>query len=274
MQTSTNRLLNLTARVVWCCAFCVAGGCGTSDFAAPLTDITSPDSRSSSQVHVVRAGESLYTISMIFDLDYRNVATANNLRDPFVVYPGQRLIIPVLTGGASTTKGKTTVQAPVNDIARAPKPTPKAKPQQSTSRPRPKPPKPASPPRVASDATQGLRWRSPTAGRVVTTFKASGQKGIDIEGKRGQSVVASAAGKVVYSGSGLRGYGKLIIIKHNKRFLSAYAHNDNLLVKEGAIVKAGQQIARMGRSSDGRTVLHFEIRHDGKPVDPARYLPK
>ena len=106
------------------------------------------------------------------------------------------------------------------------------------------------------------------------SFKGSGNKGIDISGELGHPVRAAAAGKVVYSGGGLIGFGELIIIKHNKRYLSAYGHNNKLLVKQGAIVKLGQHIANMGRSGTDIIKLHFEIRRDGKPVDPIRYLPK
>jgi lipoprotein NlpD len=119
-----------------------------------------------------------------------------------------------------------------------------------------------------------LEWGIPTSGKVVAGFSESdNRKGVDIVGQRGQPVVASAAGKVVYSGSGLRGYGKLIIIKHNKTYLSAYAHNDQILVKEGQSVTKGQKIAEMGNTDASQVELHFEIRRLGKPVDPAQYLP-
>jgi lipoprotein NlpD len=119
-----------------------------------------------------------------------------------------------------------------------------------------------------------LEWGMPTSGKVVAGFSESeNRKGVDIAGQRGQAVVASAAGKVVYSGSGLRGYGKLIIIKHNKTYLSAYAHNDQILVKEGQNVNKGQKIAEMGNTDAPQVGLHFEIRRLGKPVDPAQYLP-
>jgi lipoprotein NlpD len=118
------------------------------------------------------------------------------------------------------------------------------------------------------------RWRWPAKGKVVTSFSRSGGKGIDIAGKFGQVIVAASDGSVVYSGSGLIGYGQLIIVKHNKRYLSAYAHNNKILVKEGDTVKGGQRIAEMGRSGSNRAMLHFEIRRDGKPTNPVRYLPK
>jgi lipoprotein NlpD len=113
----------------------------------------------------------------------------------------------------------------------------------------------------------------PATGKVIGEFSESANKGINIAGKLGQAVVASAAGKVVYSGSGLRGYGKLVIIKHNKTYLSAYAHNDQILVKEGQSVTKGQKIAEMGNTDADQVKLHFEIRKFGKPVDPSRYLP-
>ena len=113
----------------------------------------------------------------------------------------------------------------------------------------------------------------PTSGTLISEFSESAsRKGIDIAGKLGQAIVASSAGKVVYSGSGLRGYGKLVIIKHNKTYLSAYAHNDQLLVKEGQNVSKGQKIAEMGNTDTDQVRLHFEIRRFGKPVDPAKYL--
>jgi lipoprotein NlpD len=114
----------------------------------------------------------------------------------------------------------------------------------------------------------------PARGKLIGRFSESDRrKGIDIAGKLGEPVMASAAGKVVYSGSGLRGYGKLIIIKHNNTFLSAYAHNDKILVKEGQSVTRGQKIALMGKTDASQVELHFEVRRFGKPVDPAKYLP-
>ena len=131
------------------------------------------------------------------------------------------------------------------------------------------------PGRGEADDEDPLAWGMPTNGKVVAGFsETDNRKGVDIAGMRGQPVVASAAGKVVYSGSGLRGYGKLIIIKHNKTYLSAYAHNDQILVKEGQSVSKGQKIAEMGNTDADQVKLHFEIRKLGKPVDPAKYLPQ
>jgi len=139
------------------------------------------------------------------------------------------------------------------------------------------PPKAETPPRVSAndgDDDDKLEWVWPAKGKVVGTFSETANlKGIDIAGTAGQPVLASAAGTVVYAGTGLRGYGKLIIVKHNKTYLSAYAHNRDILVKEGEKVTRGQKIAEMGNSDASEVKLHFEIRRLGKPMDPARYLP-
>jgi lipoprotein NlpD len=120
-----------------------------------------------------------------------------------------------------------------------------------------------------------VRWSWPTRGRIIRRFSVKrGNKGIDIGGKRGQAVRAAAGGKVVYRGSGLRGYGQLIIVKHNETFLSAYAHNEKILVKEGEVVRSGQRIATLGNTGAKRHMLHFEIRRHGLPVNPVRYLPR
>jgi lipoprotein NlpD len=145
-------------------------------------------------------------------------------------------------------------------------------------------PAPAPPPKVeapaprpsANDAADDdrIEWVWPAKGKVVGSFSETANlKGIDIAGNAGQPVVASAAGTVVYAGTGLRGYGKLIIVKHNKTYLSAYAHNRDILVKEGEKVAKGQKIAEMGNTDASEVKLHFEIRRQGKPMDPTRYLP-
>jgi lipoprotein NlpD len=118
------------------------------------------------------------------------------------------------------------------------------------------------------------RWRWPSRGKVIRTFAANVHKGIDIAGKRGDPVTSAAAGKVVYAGAGVTGYGSLIIVKHNDTYLSAYGHNERLLVSEGSVVNAGQQIATMGSSGTNSVKLHFELRRQGKPVDPLTLLPK
>lgn len=202
--------------------------------------------------HRVQRGDSLYSISWSYGYDYRDVAKWNNLQSPYSLKEGQHISFIPPVG--------TVVHAPVkpvlNDsVARAPRQIP-ATPSEKFS----------------SDIT----WQWPTNGSVLNRFDVnnSSNKGINISGQLGQPVRASASGKVVYSGSGLIGYGKLIILKHNETLLSAYAHNKNLLVTEGEFVDAGKQIAEMGSSGANDVMLHFEIRRDGVPVDPLGYLPE
>jgi lipoprotein NlpD len=137
-------------------------------------------------------------------------------------------------------------------------------------------PAPVAPPAPANGAGDDdhVDWAWPASGRVLAGFSEASNKGLDIVGKIGDPVYASAAGRVVYNGTGLRGYGKLIIIKHNQTYLSAYAHNSNVLVKEGQAVTRGQKIAEIGNTDSAQAKLHFEIRRLGKPVDPAKYLPE
>jgi len=157
-------------------------------------------------------------------------------------------------------------------VARA-EPTP-AEPRPAPSAGATTPPAAETKPAPADDASEKIDWVWPTAGKVIAGFSETANlKGIDIAGKAGQAVVASAPGKVVYAGTGLRGYGKLIIVKHNATYLSAYAHNREILVKEGQAVTRGQKIAEMGDTDASGVKLHFEIRRLGKPMDPLRYLP-
>lgn len=134
--------------------------------------------------------------------------------------------------------------------------------------------KPESKPTDAPAGPDEIDWIWPANGKMIGTFSEGGSKGVDISGKAGDPVIASGDGKIVYSGTGLRGYGKLVIIKHNNTYLSAYAHNQTILVKEGQSVSKGQKIAEMGNSDADQVKLHFEVRRQGKPVDPLNYLPQ
>lgn len=215
-----------------------------------------PAARTTADTYSVRRGDTLYSIAWQHGLNVDQLAGMNAIRKPYTIYTGQRL--RVRPGSTST----------------APPPRPAAPPA-----PRSAPP-PATRPAAAKPAPQlpsvVKHWVWPTQGRVTNGYRpnAPGKKGIDISGKNGQPVKAAAVGKVVYSGSGLVGYGRLIIIKHNETLLSAYGHNSKLLVSEGDYVKAGQEIANMGSSGTDRTQLYFEIRKNGKPVNPLRYLPR
>lgn len=162
-----------------------------------------------------------------------------------------------------------------NEPKPAPKPEPEiVKPTPAKIEPSKEEAKPAPDTTDDSSDEDAVDWLAPTAGKVVAEFSESAnRKGIDIAGKAGQPIYASSGGKVVYSGTGLRGYGKLVIIKHNKTYISAYAHNDQILVKERETVKKGQKIAEMGSTDTDQVKLHFEIRKFGKPIDPAKLLP-
>lgn len=200
----------------------------------------------------VKKGDTLYSISWQYGMDYKSLAKINNIRPPYKIFVGQTLRFKT----ASTTvkaQTKTQVSSKKSITTKTVK-------------------KPISP--VSSN--KKLTWRWPTKGKIISTYSksAAGRKGIDITGTSGQSVIAAASGKVVYSGSGLPRYGNLLIIKHNDVYLSAYAHNKTLLVKDGQQVKSGQKIALLGRTGTQRNQLHFEIRRNGKPVDPLRFLPK
>jgi lipoprotein NlpD len=225
-------------------------------------------------VHVVQAGETLYGISFRYGLRYQDVAAWNHLDDASVIEVGQRLLLkpPASVASAASQPTPPPRAARPSAIAAPPPiattPAPAATPAIAT----PAPPRPAMP--IIAVAAPSWRW--PTPGPIIGRFVAGDptQQGIDIAGNAGQPVVAAADGVVVYSGAGLVGYGELIIIKHNDQWLSAYAHNRRRLVAEGARIKAGDVIAEMGRSGAIRDMLHFEIRLNGKPVDPLQYLPQ
>jgi lipoprotein NlpD len=162
--------------------------------------------------------------------------------------------------------------APPAPASSPPAPPPAPVPEKAT--PSPAPSTPPSNGNGAADDAEDLDWTWPAKGKLVTGFSDTANlKGIDIAGTAGQAIVASAPGRVVYAGSGLRGYGKLVIIKHNKTFLSAYAHNREIVVKEGQQVTRGQKIAEMGSTDTDQVKLHFEIRRLGRPMDPMKYLP-
>lgn len=187
--------------------------------------------------YTVRAGDTLYSIAFRYGLDHRQVARWNGLSDATLIYPGQRLRL--------------------------------TQPPAAANQPRPKPPTRQPAP------VSKLDWAWPTTGRIVAQFDMDAQvprTGVLIGGQRGQPVRAAAPGQVVYSGSGLKGYGKLVIVQHDAVFLSAYGHNAALLVAEGERVNAGQRIATMGETGAQRPRLHFEIRRNGQPVDPMPLL--
>lgn len=264
-------VFRLTATVAWwravrqCCLLSVLScllclpAC-TSNVIAPVESLDAGPAR---DMHTVTKGETLYSIAWKNGVDYQTLAKINNIRPPFVIYPGQRLKLSSLAAapmaGKSSQKAKMGVITPTrykNDAAHA-------KTNQE---------------KVANKSTKAVNisWVWPASGSLIGKFSDSGNvnKGINLAGKRGEPVVAAADGVVVYSGPGIVGYGNLIIIKHDDIFLSAYAHNSRLLLGEGSKAKAGQKIAEIGSSGTHRDQLHFEIRKHGVPVDPLGYLPR
>jgi len=226
--------------------------------------------------YVVQPGDTLYAIGFRNQLDYRDLASWNGIGSDYLIRAGQvlRLTAPAQLEGVQSqplaqADVQTSVPQPVpipapTPIIETPEPVPVAAPVPVVVVPKPKPPA----------ANTSVRWQWPTAGNVIKTYNpAAGSKGIDINGELGQPVLTVAAGKVVYSGSALKGYGELIIVKHDDTYLSAYGHNRRRLVKEGDEVRAGQAIAELGTGPEQKPLLHFEIRENGKPVDPLRFLP-
>lgn len=224
--------------------------------------------RQQANLYTVRHGDSLYVVAWRYGLDYKRVALWNGIGAPYNIHPGQQLLLnpPAKSVSVQQTKPKR-----IQKSSR-PKRAPIAA-RSATVAPKtsiaPSPPNPIA-------KQEPIEWRWPVKGKIIKTFsvEARGKKGIDIAGSLGQSIKAASSGKVVYSGGGLNGYGQLIIIKHNNRYLSAYAHNRSLMVKEGDRVRVGQKIAELGSTGADRPKLHFEIRQDGDPVDPLHYLPK
>jgi lipoprotein NlpD len=261
--------------------------------ARPVTPQIAP---STNGLHTVQRGDTLYAIAFANSLDYREVASWNRLESADLIQVGQVLR---LTPPPGAIEIKPLIDVPPPSARPLAEPpllrTPQAvllayseanwakvsSPSVATAVPppatHPAPPAPAAPaasvPAAAANAAVE-NWLWPTDGTLIGRFGAAGGKGIDIVGSRNTPVKAVAPGKVVYSGSGLRGYGQLIIVKHSGEYLSAYAHNETILVKEGDMVTAGQRIALMGDSDADRVKLHFEIRRYGKPLDPLDYLPE
>ncbi|OUS30931.1 hypothetical protein A9Q99_05350 [Gammaproteobacteria bacterium 45_16_T64] len=246
--------------VVLFCLFCTS--CVQSNY-APVADRYRAPSPVTTGTHVVRKGDTMFSIAWRYNRNYKALARINGIRYPYSIYPGQRIRLAV----NSITKKRKVNTSPKKVTRqkkkRYKKPKSKIKPVQE---------------KVANQRHKrvNIDWTWPATGSVITKFSSRGNvnKGVDLAGRRGASVFAAASGKVVYSGQGLVGYGNLIIIKHNDTYLSAYAHNYRLLVKEGDYAKAGQKIAEIGSSGANRNKLHFEIRRNGKPVNPLTYLPK
>jgi len=255
--------------------------------------------------YTVKRGDTLFYIAWITGNDFRDLAQRNHIEAPYSLNVGQTLQVgnasgTPITGGNAITQADASAQGIVSKPAQNTSTVVASKPtiiysedsgEQSANKmlpgnvssgavvaPSTAPAVSTQEPTVSSTTNSApvATWRWPTEGNVIENFSAAegGNKGIDIAGSKGQAIIATADGRVVYAGNALRGYGNLIIIKHNDDYLSAYAHNDTMLVREQQEVKAGQKIATMGSSGTSSTRLHFEIRYKGKSVNPLRYLPQ
>ncbi len=260
-----NFLLSVCSRMgVIGCVFLLLVGCATPPSSIPVSNRTRPPTVTWGS-HVVRPGETLYTIAWRYGQNFSRLASVNGIRSPYTIYPGQKLRL----GGQPQT------------VKAAPKRSQKKTVATSSQRPKTRVESASNKKRTAvskgsqASSSGKVHWRWPASGKVIARFSTSGRlyKGVAIGGRIGEPVMATAPGEVVYSGAGLTGYGNLVIIRHNRSYLSAYAHNRTLLVNEGDTVKAGQKIAELGSTGTNEPKLHFEIRRNGKPVDPLLFLP-
>ncbi|MDP0588409.1 MAG: peptidoglycan DD-metalloendopeptidase family protein [Candidatus Endonucleobacter bathymodioli] len=240
--------------------FLIVTGCSHDPSGVQVRELRFPFSVAE-EGHIVKEGDSLYSIAWRYNRDFKELAVLNNLYPPYTIYPGQRIGVSSRFTSRSLKRldvGRQSKQKGAVQKVRTVK--------ENTTK--------YSSENVFPALVSGWKW--PVLGTVVAGFSLRGRvnKGIDISGELGAPVSAAEAGQVVYAGSGLSGYGKLIILKHNGRYLSAYAYNRELYVREGDSVKVSQKIAEIGSMGATEPKLHFEIRRDGKPVDPLRYLPK
>lgn len=275
----------------------------------PPAVVVPPAANSGAGYYTVKKGDTLYRIALENGQDYRDLANWNALSNPSSIKEGQVLRVappgsaaestqvvakPIGTGAVVETRtldSKPLMPSPApvaaaDVVKREPRvgkepysdeaynrlnksePSSKVPEVRTENKPEQKlEPAPAATP-------DDLSWSWPSTGKMITPFSEAGNKGLDFAGKAGDPVLAAGDGKVVYAGAGLRGYGELVIVKHNGTFLSAYAHNRKILVKEGQVVTRGQKIAEMGNTDTDTVKLHFEIRKQGKPIDPIQYLPK
>ncbi|RYF60320.1 MAG: LysM peptidoglycan-binding domain-containing protein [Comamonadaceae bacterium] len=253
------------------------------DAAKPLPGI---ENQGKPGYYTVRPGDTIMRIGMETGQNWRDIVRWNSLENANLIEVGQvlRVVPPVTSAGTSGTAAAPSetgvVTRPVTQSTLPPVPTVPANaalpPQAAASQPaRATPPVATASvtPAASGSGDEDVGWIWPAQGSLLAGFDEAKNKGYDIGGKQGDPVLAAADGRVVYAGAGLRGYGNLIILKHNNTFLTAYAHNHTLLVKEDQSVQKGQKIAEMGSSDADRVKLHFEIRRQGKPVDPSRYLP-
>ncbi len=297
------------ARLILALVLPIIGGCA-SHAPAPVQDragapaVAKPaaaasDSRSA--YHTVKKGDTLYSIALDNGQDYRDVAAWNSLDNPNVIKIGQQLRVtppdngtPVAVARPVTSSAPVEVKAAAGSantetlkrepkggklawseeaLAKARQGDAAEKPAEARPESRPAETLPAEKPVAAATAVDDVEWMWPANGKVIAPFAEAGSKGVDIAGKAGDPVLAAAGGVVSYAGAGLRGYGNLVVLRHNGTYLSVYAHNSKILVKEKQAVSKGQKIAEMGSTDAESPRLHFEIRRQGKPADPQKFLP-
>ncbi|TAM03680.1 MAG: LysM peptidoglycan-binding domain-containing protein [Paraburkholderia sp.] len=277
-----NRLkidLTVARRGAAAIALCALTACATRFDQAPVVDRTAPFGAAAAQpaaplgppppgYYRVKPGDTLYRIALENGQNYRDIAAWNNLTNPNQIEVDQLLrVVPPGAGATAMTPGVVTAPVPAGSVQNVP-PVYGAG---ANAAPTPSAPMGGANDTAMPSAGIALGW--PVRGPLLNGFDDAKNKGINIGGASGDAVKAAADGRVVYAGNGLRGYGNLIIIKHDATFLTAYAHNRALMVKEGDAVTKGQKIAEMGNSDSDRVMLHFEVRRQGKPVDPLKYLP-
>jgi lipoprotein NlpD len=269
----------------------VLAGCANKNRPAPVEDrspnaartpakmVASSDNAGKPGYYSVKSGDTLIRIGMDNGQSWRDIARWNNIENPNLIETGQVLRVTPqkklawlcdlchrqMSSQVPHLQMQPVPQRPLRNTAAVKPPTSAASAPNAAT--------PANNLATADAAEEAVSFQWPTRGNLLAGFDEVKNKGVDIAGKAGDPVLAAADGKVVYAGSGLRGYGNLVIIKHNNTYLTAYAHNQTLLVKEDQAIKRGQKIAEMGNSDADQVKLHFEIRRQGKPVDPAKYLP-
>lgn len=304
-QVSFARLTRRAAWVAGVFGLALIAGCSSTTTRAPVVDLSKGGSSGGvgiaqpGQTYVVKPGDTLYQIARSYNLDVGTLKSLNNINDANQLSVGQVLTLTgTATAGATTSttpsssappSSTTTKPVPLPDSAMgstsstassgtAPSTTPPdttppvVTPPTTTTTPSTPPPASTEPPPARAEDANLISWGWPASGPITRPFTTAA-KGIDIGGSLGAPVVAAADGKVMYSGNGVRGLGNLIIINHQNGFITAYAHNQTLLVKTGAAVKRGSKIAEIGQSDTTSPRLHFEIRRQGTPVDPLKYLP-
>ncbi len=269
-------------------------GPGSSDMTAEPARPVDPNAGKPGY-YTVRPGDTLIRIGLDTGQNWRDIARWNNMENPNLIEVGQALrvtppatttaSVPLPADGGAVTRpvvpasgtqgtplGPQAAASASRPTAAASAPAPAAAPPAVVAMVPPSTPAPAPAP-SAGEGQEQMAFIWPASGALLSGFDEAKNKGVDLSGSHGDAVLAAADGKVVYAGAGLRGYGNLIILKHNNTYLTAYAHNQTLLVKEDQTVRKGQKVAEMGSSDAERVKLHFEIRRQGKPVDPLKYLP-